>query len=639
MLQLIRDRAQGILIWTIVGLIIVTFALFGLSSYLSDTTQVNVAEVNGAEISQNEFYRAYQNYQQRLQQMLGKNYSSDLFSEERLKKEVVNALVKEELLNQELRQAGYFAAPQQVMAQIAAMEVFQDADGKFSPERYKQTLNSQRVNSFLFEQEISRDVAEQHLRAGIAASGFVTESELQSFAKLYGQKRKLDYLVVPKEIYLSQVKPDDSDIDAYYESHKAEFMTPEQVVVEYVELRLDQMAKEIDVSEEEIAQYYEQQRANYIKQPEQRKASHILIKVDDTTDEASARQKISDIQAKLSAGSDFASLAKEYSDDFVSAKQGGDLGLFGRGVMDKAFEDAAFKLEKGQVSSPVRSQFGYHLIKLDDIQAVQMAKLDDVRDTIKQDMQMQQAEQDYYQQVDKLNNLSYEIPDSLTPVANELGVELKTSSAFSRKGGKDLFANEKVITNAFSEEVLAQGRNSQLIEVSDTHVMVLRVAEHKAAKQLEKQEVLSVIANNVKTQMATEKQEAAIEQALTQLKEGATLDMVAESFGVSWRSAGEVTRQVAPEKVAEISPQIRAEVFRITKPSGDKTVFAKTNLPNGSVVILALHKVIDGPVFEEHNKIQQTQNLIKVYSAAVQESMLNDLREQADVSINIDSLE
>jgi peptidyl-prolyl cis-trans isomerase D len=262
-----------------------------------------------------------------------------------------------------------------------------------------------------------------------------------------------------------------------------------------------------------------------------------------------------------------------------------------------------------------------------------------VRDTIKQDMQMQQAEQDYYQQVDKLNNLSYEIPDSLTPVADELGVELKTSTAFSRKGGKELFANEKVITNAFSEEVLSQGRNSQLIEVSDTHVMVLRVAEHKAAKQLEKQEVLSVLTNNVKTQMATEKQEAAIEQALTQLNEGATSDMVAESFAVSWTSAGQVTRQTTPEQANEIPPQIRAEAFRLKKPSGDKTVYAKTNLADGSVVILALHKVIDGPVLEQGNKIQHTQNLIKVYSAAVQESMLNDLREQADVSINIDSLE
>ena len=640
MLQLIRDRAQGIFIWTIVGLIIITFALFGLSSYLSDSTQVNVANVNGAEISQADFYRAYQNYQQRLQQMLGENYRSDLFNEERVKKEVANALVKQELLNQELDQSGYRASPQQIMGRIASIEAFQDADGKFSAERYKQVLSSQRINGFLFEQDIGREVAEQQLRAGIAASGFVIDKELQSFAKLYGQQRELEYLLVPRDAYLAQISPSDADIDAYYEDNKANYMTPEQVVVEYIELQLDKMAKELEVSEEEIAQYYEQQRDNYIKQPEQRKASHILVKVDDDSDDASAKSKIIEIQEKLNTGADFAALAKESSDDFVSAKQGGDLGFFGRGVMDKAFEDAAFKLNKGEVSEPVRSKFGYHLIKLDDIQELQMAKLDDVRETIKQDLQLQHAEQSYYQEVDKLNNLSYEIPDSLSAVADELGMELKTSEAFSRTGGKDLFANQKIIANAFSEEVLSQGRNSQLIEVTDTHVVVLRVAEHTPAKQLEKADVLIIVTNNVKNKMAAEKQQQAVAQAITELREGKVLADVAKPFASDWVNAGQVTRQpTASNANGNIPPQIRAEAFRLNKPSEGKAVFASTELPDGKIAILALQKVIDGDEFTDTNKIQQSQNLIKVYSASVQEALLEDLHEQADVNINLDALE
>ena len=638
MLQLIRDRAQGIVIWTIVGLIIITFALFGLSSYLSDAPKINAATVNGVNITQNDFSRAYQNYQQRMQQVLGDKYSPDFLDSETVKKEVLNALVDKELLKQELARAGFLAAPQQIMGQISNMDVFQDADGKFSGERYKQVLSSQRVNGFMFEQQVSLDLAEQQLRMGVMSSDFITEQELQRFEKLLGQKRKFDYLLLPLSRYLDAVRISEADIDDYYAANKNEYMTEEKVSVQYVELNLDELAKGFEVSEEDVAMYYEQQRANYIKQPEQRKARHILIKVDAATDESVARAKIDEIKNKLDSGESFETLAAEYSQDIGSAKQGGDLGFFGRGVMDKAFEDTAFKLAKGEVSAAVRSRFGYHLIKLDDIKEQQVSSLDDVRDSIKHDLQIQQAEQNFYSRVDTLNNLSYEVPDSLAPAVEEMGLELKTSELFSRRGSDKLFANKKVITAAFSEEVLSQGRNSQLLEISDTHAIVLRIAEHIPSKQLEKEKVVSLIEDNLRNKHAAAKLEADKLRLLEQLNSGGTLESVSKSSGLPWQKSGFVTRN-ADTNSNSVNPVIHAEVFRMKKPEPGKQVFSSARLANGDEAIIVLNSVKEGEPLKEQDKQGEKQNLIRLYSNATQTSLVNDLRKNADINLNLDAIQ
>lgn len=635
MLQLIRDRAQGIVIWTIVGLIIITFALFGLSSYLSDAPKINVASVNGVEITQNDFARAYQNYQQRMQQVLGDNYRSDLFDNEKIKKEVLDALVNKELLKQELERAGFLAAPQQVMGQISNMKVFQDADGKFSADRYKQVLGSQRVNGFTFEQQVSLDLVEQQLRMGIMSSDFVTEQELQSLAKLVGQQRNADYLVLPLSRYMDAVRVSDADIDEYYAAHSNEYMTEEKVSVQYVELKLDDVAKGFDISESDVAQYYEQQRANYIKKPEQRKARHILIKVDATIDDSTAQSKIAEIKDKLGSGEPFEKLAEEYSQDIGSAKQGGDLGFFGRGVMDKAFEDAAFALSKAEVSAPVRSRFGYHLIKLDDISEPVISSLEEVSNTIKHDLQLQQAEQSYYSSVDSLNNLSYEIPDSLTQVAQEMGLELKTSGLFSRRGGEDIFSNQKIVTSVFSEEVLLQGRNSQLLDITDTHVIVLRIAEHVPSKQLEKEKVVSLIESTLKNVRASEQMEADKLKVLTQLKSGETPESVSKSLNLAWTKTGFINRGVNNNS---LDPSIRTEIFQMRKPETGKPEFSSVRLNNGDDAIISLYEFKEGEPFKE-NKDGEKQKLIQVYSNAAETSLVNDLRKNADISLNLDAVQ
>ena len=637
MLQHIRDRAQGIVIWTIVGLIIITFALFGLSSYLSDSTRVSVATVNGAEISPNDFQRAYQNYQQRLQKILGDKYRPELFEQDKVRQEVLESLIQQELLNQELVRAGYHAAPQQIVNQIARMEVFQD-EGKFSAERYKQILNSQRINSAAFEQQISRDLTEQQLTAGMLLSAFITDDELDRFARLQNQQRELSYIRLPKSHYLKNITLTEKEIEAYYEEHKNIFTTPEKLSVDYVELNLDEMSREIEISDKAIADYYEQQRETFTRKPEQRKASHILIQVENADAEPGALDKLKMIQEKLAGGEAFAKLAEEFSDDVGSARQGGDLGYFGRGVMDKAFEDAAFKLKKGEISKPVRSRFGYHLIKLDDIRAAEVAKLEDVKETIRHDLQIQQAEQAFYENVDKLNNLSYEIPDSLAPVAETLGLELKTSPLFTRQGGEGLFANPKVTSVAFSEEVLNEGRNSQLIELSDTHVLVLRMAEHIPVKQ----QPLSDVAGQVKMRLMNEKVAEKIKADSVviqkQLRAGKQAEKLAQSMKAEWKPVGLVSR-IPDDADKTLDPQIRNALFKMPRVIKGEKVYRDILLANGDGAVLILSAVVDGGSYAAENKLNEQRKLIGIYGKAIQSAWMTELRNNADVSSNLESLE
>ncbi len=637
MLQLIRDRAQGIVIWVIVGLIIITFALFGLSSYLSDSTSTSVATVNGAEIAPAEFQRAYQNYQQRLQQTLGKKYRPELFNESKIKKQVLKLLIQQKLSNQELDRAGYYAAPNQILNRIAGMTVFQE-DGKFSPERYKQLLESQGVNSFVFEKQIARELTEQQLKSGILLSGFVTDNELERSARLQNQKRKLSYILLPKSRYFKSTRLTEKEIKDYYTQHKSEFTTPEKVSVDYVDLNLDNMSREVEVSDKAIAEYYVEQRQSFVRQPEQRKASHILIKVGNAAGDSAALEKIKKIQKELANGADFAKLAKKYSEDITSARQGGELGYFGRGVMDKTFENAVFSMKKGEISKPVRSRFGYHLIKLEDIRKAKVAKLKDVKESIRHDLQVQQAEQDFYDTVDKLNNLSYENPDSLAPAAESLGLEIKKSPLFARKDGSGLFARPKVVSVAFSDEVLSEGHNSQLINLSDTHVLVLRLAKHEPPKQQALKDVRERVKVLLQNKKVAEKIKADSVAALKKLRAGTNPKKLARSLRAEWKSVGAVSRTDEDTKMA-LNPQIRHELFQMPEPEKGKKGYKNVLLANGDGVLLILSDIINGKSYKDENKLNERRKLIGVYGNAMQSAWMIELREKADVTTHLNSVQ
>ncbi|HID50176.1 MAG TPA: hypothetical protein EYP40_11305, partial [Chromatiales bacterium] len=469
-------------------------------------------------------------------------------------------------------------------------------------------------------------------------SAVVTDQEIRRHLQLENERRRIGYFTLPLNSYLEKTSPGEEEIQAWYEQHAADYRTPEQISVEYVELKLEDMASRVEVSDEELSSYYEQHLENYISQPERRKVRHILIQVDAGTDDAKARARAEQLAQRLREGADFSELARSGSDDSVSAEQGGDLGFISQGMMDKAFEQAAFRLKPGEVSPPVRSKFGYHLIRVDEIQPARVQSLAEVRDQIRKELQSERAETRFYESVDKLNNLSYEIPDSLTPVAEELGLEVKHSPLFPRSGGSGLFANPRVVSAAFRDEVLQEHRNSELVEISDTHMLVLRLREHKPGAQRPLAEVRAGIEARLKQDKARQLAMQDATRAVTQLEAGDTPADVAATFGQPWREAGFIGRM--PVDTDKLDNRLRAAVFRMPPPAPGKVVFRSVALPGGDLAILALYEVEPGKVELTPEVMASVwRKLGTAEGQAMYNAFLAYLESMADISRNLKPVE
>ncbi len=639
MLQAIRDRAQGVIVWTIVGLIIVTFALFGLSSYLTGGGKAVVATVNGTEISQGQFLREYQNMRERLQQMLGDSYRPELFDESRMKAQVLESLIRRELVNQALQDDGFHVAFELAARTIHQIPAFQGEDGKFSAEVYKRVMQVQGMDPDLFVLQVARDIAEQHLQGGIQQSAIVTEAMLRDRLALEGQQREAGYFLLPVARYQDKVQLDDAAIAAWYEAHKQRFQIPEAVQLAYIELDLEKLSQDVQVSEEEIRAHYDQYRQNYLLAPEKRRVRHILIPVNDPAEDAEARAKIEQLAERIRQGEKFADVAREASQDLLSAEKGGDLGEITPGSMDPAFDKLAFSLEPGKLGGPVRSRFGYHLIRVDAITPARYRPFEEVRDQIRKELQMQQAEQRFNDEVARLNDLSFEIPDTLEPVAEELGVPLQKSPWITRNHAPPPFDNPRILTAAFSDEVLQDGRNSELLELSDTRVMVLRVADHRPASVRPLDEVRDQVVAAMREEKARELAAKDAEAAVAELKAGTPPEAVAKRYGQRWVAAGLIARQPKPEEGKDVEPALRRALFDIPRPLDDKPVFVSTMLDAQRYAVLGLYRVVDGEAdpasAEASTRRQQMQ---QVLGSAEFAAWLDWLESQADITRNLDQL-
>jgi len=382
-IQAFRDNIPKWLTGIILVLIIGPFALWGINSYFSASGDTSVAKVNGTEISPQDFQQAYQSRYQQLQQAFGSSFKPGLIDEKQLRQEVLRQLINETLLDQQVEKQHYSVSDADLVATIQQIPVFQ-VDGKFSPQVYQATLASNGMTAAGFEQRERQRLSVSQLQNSIQASAFGTPQQLEIDLAVQNEQRQIAYTTVSTKQYLDQAKVSDADIADYYKSHAEQFMTPEKVTLAYVELDEAQLAKGIQASDAQLQALYEQQIASF-KQDETREAQHILIAVNgnDPKADATAKAKAEDILRQLKAGADFAKLAEKYSNDPGSAKNGGDLGWIGRGSMVKPFEDALFNIPKvGDIAGPVRTQYGYHIIKLDGIRSPSTKPFSQVRDQL-----------------------------------------------------------------------------------------------------------------------------------------------------------------------------------------------------------------------------------------------------------------
>jgi peptidyl-prolyl cis-trans isomerase D len=632
MLMAIRDRVMGVVGWLLLGALFIAFAFFGLNSYFTSNAKTFAAEVNGVEISIPEYQRAYQQARSRMRMLMGEAYNPAMIDEDALKKNALQELIREQLVLQEADDQGYAVSQQLVAAQINSVAAFKGDDGKFSGEKYRQILRQQGTTPAEFEWRLARELKVNQVINGIAQTAGVPRQDLERVYRLQAQQRRFSYLRVPVQQAVPQVKISDSDVEQYYAAHSADFMTPERVKIQYVELKADELQVPGQPDDEALRALYDEHADRYVK-PEQRRARHILVSLppDAGPDaEKKAREKAESLLARLKKGESFDKLAKEASDDPGSASKGGDLGYFSKGMMTPEFEAAAFALKKGELSGIVKSAFGFHIIEVTDIKPQQTRPFDEVRDELVKEYQAQERGDLFTEKAETLANKAFEQPDSLQGVADALGLGVKTSDWLTRKGGAGIGQSKPVVEAAFQDDVLETGNNSEPIEVGDNDLVVLRILEHEVAEI----QPLSSVRDKVVEKLRDVKARAITAERgntlLQELQSGKSLADIASAQKLELKSTGLIGRNATdPES------RIVSEAFLRPSATDKRQSTAGFALDSGDYVLLQLEEIKDGDMskLSQADQLNVRKELDRIIGAAEVSAYTDALKNRATIVI------
>ncbi|OIQ88737.1 peptidyl-prolyl cis-trans isomerase D [mine drainage metagenome] len=481
MLETFREHSKGWLAKLILALITVPFALWGIDSYLQGAgSNVAVAKVDGNGITMQEYGNAMQEMRSKLQAS-GKTDPA-LLEDPAVKESVLNQLIVKRLLNTEVRRANFTISDDQLGKFILTLPEFQQ-NGKFSQELYDSILAQNHLTPSQFEARMRSSLLSQSARDSIAATAYLPNRLLDNILRTEYQQREVSVADIKADDFMSQAKVDAAQVKAFYDKNQDKFRVPEQVKVEFVMLSVNNLIPSMQVSEDEVKKYYAE-NADKFKGDEQRRASHILFSFGGKTDAASKKavhEKALMVLAEVRKNpKQFAELAKKYSQDPGSAEKGGDLGVFGRGMMVKPFEDTVFAMAPGAISDLVETEFGYHIIQLTEIKG-QGKTYDEVKAGIRGDLMYQKALAKFAEQAETFSNMVYEQSDSLQPVVKAFGISTQTSAWMSRADAMKFFKNEKLVNAIFSTEVLKDKRNTEAIEAAPNTLVSARVLEYKPA--------------------------------------------------------------------------------------------------------------------------------------------------------------
>ncbi len=629
MLQIIRDRAQGVFAWIIVGLISIPFALWGINSYFGGGGDDSVAEVDGVKISPRQVQSAYQQQRDRLQQMFGGKIPENLFSEEVMKSQILDQLIEKEVLIKAAVDNGMRVGDRQLASLITGIEAFHN-NGKFDSAQYERVLAQQGMSPKLFENRVRRDLIAAQISDAVVKSEFTLDSEIDAQLRLQQQQRDMGYMVLPVSKYLDGIELTADEVRAYYDANSARYMQPEQVKIDYLELKSDDIAATIDVSEEQLRQRYEVQKLNF-RTAEERKARHILISAASSASEqevSEAKAKSESLLQRINSGEDFAELAKAESQDPGSAKNGGDLGFFGLGVMDKAFEEATFALQKGEVSGVVRSAFGFHIIKLEDVKGGETKPYEEVAAELKREMQHDLAAEIFFNKAEQLASLTYEQPDTLAIAAEQLQLTIKSSEFFARTGGAGIAADPKITSAAFNEDVLVRGNNSETIELADTHLVVLRINEHKPEALRPFDEVRAAIETTLKREKATARTLEVAKGLYAKMQAGEKPESLAATQEIEWRQQSALRRDNS-----EVDRSIVQATFRMAHPAEGAFSSEQLTLASGDQALVVLYSVKPGDVAsaEATARSDAQQRIERANANAAEQALISGLRERAEI--------
>ena len=625
MFDAVRNNKRIVQIF--LALITLPFAFFGVDSYVRSVgSEGDVAKIGDIKITQQQFQQALLNQQERLRSQMGGQLDPKLLDNPEARNAILNDLVDQRLLMLEANKKNLFASDNAIRAAIGGIDAFK-IDGKFSSERYESALRGQGMTPAGFEAQLRQDLTLQQLASGLGQSGVISRTVSDRLIGLQLERREVMEFRLALDSYLDKVKLADGAAQKFYDENGQQFDTPEQARAEYVVLSMETIGAQLAVSEAEVKAWYDGHK-DRILQPEERRASHILLaassKPEKEKAQARAEELLKEIQKTPAA---FADLAKKNSQDPGSAAKGGDLGFFGRGMMVKPFEEAAYKLKEGEVSAVIESDFGFHIIKVTGIHAAKEKPLAEVKTEIQDELKKTAASRKFAEAAEAFSNLVYEQSDSLKPAAEKFKLTIKQSEWLGRKAvaTNGPLANEKLLTALFTEDAVKNKRNTEAVETAPNTLVAARILEHKPSARQPFESVKASIETLLKRQEAQTLARKDGEARLEALKKG--------EDKLGWG---------APKMVSRLDPRLipQAAMAPIFKLDATKLpAYTGVEMPGTGYALFKLSKLDAGEKLDDQRRQSMQAQLSKLAVQEEVQTYLAALRARYKVEINKAALE
>ena len=629
MLIEIRDRASSLVAYVIIGLLILSFALWGIQEYFGAGGAPAAAAINDVEITVPEFSDRFQEYRQQLRSNLGKSYEQQFPDESVIKQQVIEGMVDMEILRQEVTEAGFRISDTSLVQKIQQVPQFR-RDGKFDPDLYTRLLQAQRYDKARFESELREQEKLEQFELSLASSSFMTQADLQRFQQLFGQSRSFSYALV--QVDPDSIEVSDPEVDTYYSENETQFQTPEQVRLAYLELAEEALFDQISIGEDEALSIYQEQPERYMTS-ELRNARHILIRVaEEAADNPAAwdraRDRANEYIGQLEAGTSFEKLARLYSEDPLSAGKGGEIGFIASGdLASDALEKALFSLDVGAYSQPIRTDQGIQIVQLVEIQEPEQQPFAEVRENIVNERKSQMAQARFIEMAEELANLVVEQPDELTEAAETFELEIRETGWLTSSATTGIFANSRVRLTAFTPEILEEGLNSELIEIADGHVLAFRVLEHKMPELRAREDVAAQIREKLRIRKAAAQAIEVGEEMYAQLQSGISLEELSDKHALELIRHSTLRRDDdrVPGKIAN-------SAFTLAHPEAGQVSVGGLALDDGSFALLELYSVVDGPEALDKTTAMQLSQRVN-YGRREFSAILQSIKEDFDVRI------
>ena len=626
MLERIREGSQGPWAMIIIGLVVLSFVFAGVGSYLNSSGETVAATVNGEEIGLNELERAYQSQRSRMESQYGESVSA-LFADEgymqQFRRGVLDSLIDEKLVEQKARELGLRVGDDQIRDTIRSMPEFQ-LGGQFNNDRYLALLRQNGYQPSDFRDFLRTQLTREQLTRALGVSDFALPGEARRVFDLQAQTRDARYVVVDAAPFADEVEISDADIQGYYDANITSFDTEEKVSVAYVKLSVDDLKGDVTVSDDDVSAWYEENKDQY-RDEEQRRVSHILIETGD--DEAAAKAKAEALLAEIKGGADFATVAEENSEDSFSAENGGDLDYITPGMMDDAFDSAVFSLKNvGDVTDVVKTEFGFHIIKLTDLKPETIKPFNDGAGEIRDNLITEKATDRFYELQSRMAEVAFEVPDTLDEVAAIANASIETTPLFTRNNVPAEIDNPQVVSDVFSPELIEEQVNSDLIELDASTVMVVRVNEHEAQRTKSLDEVKESITASLRSEKAQQAAQDWAEAQLAQLESGNDIADSLSARSLDWETVENVNRgdQQLPRNLLDT-------LFTLAPAEGKSRRVAL--LGSGDVALIELTAVHAPEAADDATVSAIRQRLAQANSQSTYAAFVKALRDEADVTL------